>query len=163
MRKAKKALHARTITDDMRPMELERNVGNEFFPNGVFEFHITGMNEYIDQHQDEFNKALIDVEFYYRIYKNSDIDQKHVDGSDLERPVIFAEIAPDRLYHGYPDIQEDYYSRGYNLIDGYHRLHKAHQLGIKSIWVWILPMEQHYRFMSRGFDKYREYWNGKLQ
>lgn len=110
MRKAKKALHARTITDDMRPMELERNVGNEFFPNGVFEFHITGMNEYIDQHQDEFNKVLIDVEFYYRIYKSSDIDQKHVDGSDLERPVIFAEIAPDRLYHGYPDIQEDYYS-----------------------------------------------------
>lgn len=162
MRKIKKVLHPRTITEEMRPIKFERSVGNEFFPNGVFEFHITGMYEYIDQHQDEFKKVLIDVEYYYRYYKEIDIDQKHVDESDIERPVILAEIAPDRLYHGYPGIQEDFYSRGYNLIDGHHRLHKAHQLGVKTIWAWILPMEQHYRFMSRGFDEYKEYWNGKL-
>lgn len=36
--------------------------------------------------------------------------------ADLTRPVILAEITPDRLYHGYPFITEDFYSRGYNLI-----------------------------------------------
>lgn len=74
-----------------------------------------------------------------------------------------AEIAPDRLYHGYPTIDQDFYSRGYNLIDGHHRLHKAHQLGHEEIiWAWILSMEQHCRFMFKGFEKYMEYWNDKL-
>lgn len=150
------------VTEAMRPMELERNDGDEFYPNGIFEFHITRMNEYINQHQDEFEKVKIDIEHYYRYFKNADIKQMYVEQADLERPVIFAEITPDRLYNGYPGIGEDYYSRGYNLIDGHHRIHKAYQLGVKTIWAWILPMEQHYQFMSKGFEKYREYWNGKL-
>lgn len=162
MRNKTKALHPRMITEAMRPMELERNDGDEFYPNGIFEFHITRMIEYINQHQDEFKKVKIDVEYYYRFFKNPDIKQMYVEQADLERPVIFAEITPDRLYNGYPEIGEDYYSRGYNLIDGHHRIHKAHQLGIKAIWAWIVPMEQHYRFMSKGFEKYKEYWNGKL-
>jgi len=49
------------ITEAMRPMELERNDGNEFYPNGIFEFHITRMNEYINQHQGEFKIVKIDV------------------------------------------------------------------------------------------------------
>lgn len=150
------------ITEIMTPMELERNDGDEFYPNGIFEFHITRMNEYINQHQGEFEKVEIDVEFYYRYFKNHDINQMYVEQANLERPVIFAEITPDRLYNGYLGIREDYYSRGYNLIDGHHRIHKAYKLGIKAIWAWIVPMEQHYRFMSKGFEKYKEYWNGKL-
>jgi hypothetical protein len=150
------------ITEVMRPMELERNDGDEFYPNGIFEFHITRMIKYINQHQGEFEKVKIDVENYYRYFMNPDINQMYVEQADLERPVIFAEITPDRLYNGYPGIGEDYYLRGYNLINGHHRIHKAYQLGIKMIWAWILPMEQHYQFMSKGFEKYREYWNGKL-
>lgn len=93
----------------MRPMELERNDGDEFYPNGIFEFHITRMNEYINQHQGEFEKVEIDVEFYYRYFKNHDINQMYVEQANLERPVIFAEITPDRLYNGYLGIREDYY------------------------------------------------------
>lgn len=52
------------ITESMRPMELERDDGDEFYPNGIFEFHITRMIEYINQHQDEFEKVKIDVEYY---------------------------------------------------------------------------------------------------
>lgn len=162
MRKKKEVLHPRLITETIRPMKIDRNVGDEFYPNGIFEFHITRMNEYINQHQEKFEKVKIDVEYYYRCFKSSNINQMYVKQADLNRPVIFAEITPDRLYHGYPGIGEDYYSRGYNLIDGHHRIHKAYQLGIKTIWAWILPMEQHYQFMSKGFEKYKEYWNGKL-
>lgn len=45
----------------MKPIELERNPGDEFYPNGIFEFHITRMNDYIDQHPGEFEKVEIDV------------------------------------------------------------------------------------------------------
>ena len=120
------------------------------------------MNEYIDQHLDEFEKVEIDVAQYYHHFKKPDMNQTYVEQAELGRPIIFAEISPDRLYNGYPNIGEDYYARGYNLIDGHHRLHKAYQLGIKIIYAWILPMEQHYQFMCRGFEEYREYWNKKL-
>jgi hypothetical protein len=63
-------LHPRIITEVMRPIEFERNNGDEFYLNGIFEFHITRMIEYINQHQDELERVRIDVEYYYRCFKD---------------------------------------------------------------------------------------------
>lgn len=82
--------------------------------------------------------------------------------ADLNKPIILAEIAPDRLEHGYPTISKDYYSRGYNLIDGHHRLAKANNEGVEKITAYILRMEQHINFIIEGKEQYIEYWNSKL-
>ena len=159
---SKKVIHPRMITKSMKPFGTEPRAGDEYFANGIFEFNITMMNAYIDSHPEEFQKVEIDVERYEKTFRRSEINQQYVEDADINQPVILAEIAPDRLYHGYPTIDQDFYSRGYNLIDGHNRLHKAHQLGHEEIWAWILPMEQHCRFMFKGFEKYMEYWNDKL-
>ncbi|MBU4608964.1 MAG: hypothetical protein KKA38_10875 [Euryarchaeota archaeon] len=68
-----------------------------------------------------------------------------------------------RLHHGYSSISDDYYSRGYNLIDGHHRLAKANQNGREQLKAYVIPMERHIDFMYEGFDAYVEYWNSKLK
>ncbi|MGD9475367.1 MAG: hypothetical protein AB7V37_10270 [Eubacteriaceae bacterium] len=90
-----------------------------------------------------------------------DLNPEYVEQADLGRPVLLAEISPVRLGHpGYPD---DYYSRGYNLIDGHHRLTKAGKLELDKLPAYIVRMEQHIAFMSEGFESYITYWNGKLK
>lgn len=137
--------------------------GDEYFPNGIFKFHITKMVEHIDQSVHEFNIEEIDVVKYSGYFCNEVMNQDYINLADLNKPVILAEIAPDRLRHGYPTISEDYYSRGYNLIDGHHRLMKAKQLGIEKVKAYIVRMEQHIPFMIEGFEEYVEYWNAKLK
>jgi len=92
----------------------------------------------------------------------SEMNPDYVAAADLSRPVILAEIAPDRLHHGYPNISNDYYSRGYNLIDGHHRLMKAKQSGVEKLRAYVVSMEQHIPYMTEGFEEYVEYWNSKL-
>ena len=159
---SKKEIHPRMITKSMKPFGTEPRTGDECFANGIFEFNITLMNAYIDSHPDEFQKVEIEVDGYYKFFERPDINRQYVEEADIDRPIILAEIAPDRIYHGYPEINNDFYSRGYNLIDGHHRLHKAHKMGNEKIHAWVLPMEQHCRFMYKGFEQYREYWNEKL-
>ncbi len=142
---------------------IELAPGDEYFPNGIFKFHITKLFEHIDQHVHEFPVEEIDVTMYSEYFCNEGMNQKYIDASNLNKPVILAEVAPDRLKHGYPTISEDYYSRGYNLIDGHHRLMKAKQLGIEKVKAYIVRMEQHIPFMIEGFEEYVEYWNSKLK
>ena len=72
-----------------------------------------------------------------------------MDSVELGRPVILAEITPGR----------------YNLIDGNHRMEKAHRLGIKSIPGYRLNVDQHVRFLTseKAYVAYVEYWNSKLK
>lgn len=136
---------------------------DEYFPNGVFKFHITKLNEHIKQFYDEFVVVDIDVSSYHKFYCNQELNQDYIKAAELKRPVILAEIAPDRLHHGYPLISKDYYSRGYNLIDGHHRLTKAKLEGKDYIKAYIVPMEKHIEFMCEGFEEYVDYWNSKLE
>jgi len=136
--------------------------GDEYFPNGIFKFHITKLIEFIDKFPEKFQIVEIDVNEYHKYFCNEDMNSDYIKVADLKRPVILAEIAPDRLYHGYPSISNDYYSRGYNLIDGHHRLAKAKQEGQEHLKAYVISMEQHIDFMYEGFDAYVEYWNSKL-
>jgi len=141
----------------------ELQPGDEYFLNGIFKFHITKLNEYIDEYIEEFKVEVINVNEYFRCFCNEELNSKYVEAADLNRPIILAEISPDRLFHGYPTISDKYYSRGYNLIDGHHRLAKAKQIGREKLSAYVVRMEQHIPFMVEGFEQYVEYWNSKLE
>lgn len=68
---------------------------------------------------------------------------------EISRPIILAEIAPCR----------------YNVIDGNHRLQKAHRMGIKVIQAYRLNVTQHIEFLisKKAYTTYIEYWNSKLK
>lgn len=154
----------RKITSKLKsePLELIEGVEYEYFPNGIFKFNITKLIEHIDSHSNDFELVEINVKEYFHHFCNKDMNPDFVALADLSSPLILAEIAPDRLHHGYPNITKDYYSRGYNLIDGHHRLAKADREGVEELSAYVVRMEQHIPFMVDGFDQYMEYWNSKL-
>ena len=152
----------RKLDNKITRKHIELEPGDEYFPNGIFKFHITKLNEHIDKYGEEFIVEEIDVNEYFRYFCNEEMNPEYVEAADLNRPVILAEIAPDRLQHGYSTISKDYYSRGYNLIDGHHRLVKAKQNNVENMKAYIVRMEQHIPFMIEGFEEYVEYWNSKL-
>jgi hypothetical protein len=121
--------------------------GDEFFPNGIFEFNITKMLEYIRANPDSV--ALEEVAVGNFAKRFSSINESHVDSVDISQPVILAEISPGQ----------------YNLIDGNHRMEKAHRIGTKSILAYRLTAEQHLRFLTdkKAYLAYIDYWNGKLK
>ncbi|MBM7562517.1 hypothetical protein [Fusibacter tunisiensis] len=159
MKKKNKRILSNKIVRD----KIDLKPGDEFFPNGIFKFHITKLIEYIEENSVEFQIDEIDVNEYHKHFCNEVLNPEYVEAADLNRPVILAEIAPDRLHHGYPPISKDYYSRGYNLIDGHHRLMKANQNGLEKLKAYVVRMEQHIPFMIEGFEEYVEYWNYKLK
>lgn len=162
MTNKKSAAHHRAITlnPDFVPCTLEMN--DEYLRNGIFVFNITKLNAYIDAHRDEFATDDIDVSYYYNLQEHQEFNEDYVQVADLTHPVILAEIAPDRYEMGIPVNPDIYYERGYNLIDGHHRIAKAHRQGINTLKAYIVRMEQHINFLAEGYEKYVGYWNEKL-
>ena len=162
---AKKKLpdHPRAITRDLDFIPYPMVVNDEYFNNGIFKFNITRLNAYIDAHADQFVVVDIDVAYYHNLQERGKFNEDFVQQADLERPVVLAEIAPDRLEMGLGVNPDIYYERGYNLIDGHHRIAKAHLLGIKTVRAYVVRMEQHIYFLAEGYDQYVDYWNGKLK
>ena len=121
--------------------------GDELFANGIFEFNITKMIEYIQANSDQFILEEIMVGDFYKEF--SSINDSHVKSVEVSKPVILVEISPDR----------------YNLIDGNHRMEKARSIGMKKIQAYKLNVEQHIRFLTSkmSYLSYIEYWNGKLR
>jgi hypothetical protein len=120
---------------------------DELFPNGIFEFNITKMLEFIEKNTVDVILERIEVSEFFKSF--SSLNESHIDSVDISRPVILAEIAPRR----------------YNLIDGNHRMEKARRLEIKSLLAYRLNVEQHMRFLTskRAYLAYVEYWNSKLK
>jgi hypothetical protein len=120
---------------------------DELFPNGIFEFNITKMLEFIEKNTVDVILERIAVSEFFKSF--SSLNESHIDSVDISRPVILAEIAPRR----------------YNLIDGNHRMEKARRLEIKSLLAYRLNVEQHMRFLTskRAYLAYVEYWNSKLK
>ncbi|MCK5519880.1 MAG: ParB N-terminal domain-containing protein [Candidatus Marinimicrobia bacterium] len=79
----------------------------------------------------------------------SSINESHMDLVEISKPVILAEISPEK----------------YNIIDGHHRIEKARRLGITKILAYRFKAEQHLRFLTnkRAYLAYVEYWNSKLE
>lgn len=132
---------------------------DETFLNGCFHFNIEQLLIHMAEHKNEFVQVSVAVSDW----RDGDgFDDGFIELADLTRPIILAEIAPDRLEY-YPNIVSlDWRVRGYSLIDGHHRIEKAYRHGIKQLPAYLLPMEHHVGFIFKGYQEYADYWNGKL-
>ena len=121
--------------------------GDELFPNGIFEFNITKMLEYIKKNPDGIAIEEVTVSDFFEGF--SSINESYMDSIEISRPVILAEISPGQ----------------YNLIDGNHRMEKARRVGLKSMLAYRLNVEQHMKFLTskKAYVAYIAYWNSKLK
>jgi hypothetical protein len=122
--------------------------GDEAYPNGIFEFNITGLLTFIDAHPGDFPIEPIPVADIPE-YGSSRLDESAVLSADLSRPILLAEIAPGR----------------HNLIDGHHRVAKARRDSVPIIFAWRIACPQHVPFLTstEAYEKYVEYWNFKVK
>ena len=120
--------------------------GDEIFRNGIFEFNISRLIEYLNSENSDNALSTVNVSEFFSGF--SQINESHIDSVDISRPVIIAEIAPNR----------------YNLIDGNHRVEKAKRGGIKILPCYRLTVEKHLPFLIDGqaYCAYVEYWNSKV-
>jgi hypothetical protein len=117
---------------------------DEMYPNGIFVFNITKMNDYIQ------DNGFLCEEIQVKDYRShSKFNEEHLPTVDVTKPVIVAEISPGR----------------YNVIDGNHRMEKARRLGLETLPAYRIGPEQHLQFLTteQGYLAYVEYWNGKLK
>ena len=133
-----------TIDIDFTP--CPESDGDEFYPNGMFVFNITKMTEHIMDNPEVFVPEEVAVRELHRFLS---LNESHVNSVDISKPVIIAEIAPSR----------------FNLIDGQHRVEKAHRLGMETIKAYRLNVHQHIRFLTnrKAYEIYIEYWNSKIE
>lgn len=158
MRKPK-LIHPRklVIPDNFQPRLP--NDYDETYANGYFRFNIEQLLPYVAEHKNELLQVSVAVSDWR---KDTGPDDEYVELADLTRPIILAEIAPDRIEY-YPDINPaNWKARGYNLIDGHHRIEKAYRHSVERLLAYILPMEHHVSFIFMGYKEYANYWNGKL-
>ena len=158
MKRKGKHLHPRCLPSERSESPILPNDGDEIYPNGIFFFHISAMNSWLNENP----QPIIDMPLH--IWE-SDLDQNdcYIESADITRPILIAEIAPD--YKDFvPNIPEkQWLTRGYVCIDGHHRIEKAKRLGMKTLPAVILRMEQHIPFLYAGYKAYAEYWNNKLK
>ena len=120
--------------------------GDEIYPNGIFEFNITKMIEFIENNSDIIPVEKINVKEHRNSW--SHINEDHMNTVNISKPIILAEICPKR----------------YNIIDGHHRIEKAYKNGIDTIAAYKIKTPQHLQFLitKKGYIAYIEYWNEKV-
>ncbi len=123
------------------------DIGDELYPNGIFEFNITKILEHINRTPDGITVENVAVSDFCNDF--SSMNESHVDSADISIPLILAEISPGR----------------YNLIDGNHRMEKARRMGVKTLVAYKLNVEQHVQFLTskKAYLAFIEYWNSKLR
>jgi len=126
---------------------LAREEGDEFFPNGIFEFNITKLLSYIAANPSQFPEEQISVR-EYAIWDKKCLTQATVETANLAIPIVLGEISPGR----------------FNVIDGNHRLEKARRQGLESIPAYRVAVEQHLAFLTSemAYMAFIKYWNSKI-
>ena len=122
--------------------------GDELYPNGIFEFNISRLTTFIGAHADRFPIELVRLADIPDYGGSNALDEKAIEAADLSRPILLAEIAPDR----------------YNLIDGHHRVERARRGGVHSLPAYRLRCPEHVAFLTsiRAYQAYVGYWNDKV-
>ena len=120
--------------------------GNEIYQNGIFEWNISKIIDYIKENPYLLKPALISVKEYYRPNPNRYMD--YVMTTDTSKPIILAEINPGN----------------YNVIDGNHRLCKAYNGGFECIMAYKIMVKEHLPFLVtlKVYQAFVNYWNGKV-
>lgn len=158
MKKKIKFEHPRLLSTERKSLPAIPEEGNEIFCNGVFYFNITALLDWLGHNPQPIVNMPIDM--WAASFPKEDC---YIEAADLTRPIVIAEIAPDYLDFVSDFPKEHWPSRGYVCIDGQHRIEKARRLGIKTLPAVVIRMEQHIPFLYEGYDRYVEYWNGKLK
>jgi ParB/Sulfiredoxin domain len=122
--------------------------GDELYPNGIFEFNISRLIAFIGANAERFPIELVGLAGIPDYGHSNPLDENAIEAADLSRPILLAEIAPDR----------------YNLIDGHHRVARARRGGIHSIPAYRLRCPEHVAFLTsiRAYQTYVGYWNDKV-
>lgn len=128
------------------PCKLAEN--DECYPNGIFEFNISRMIEDIESGKLSVIEERIDVEQWLLQHCDGCINEEHMPNVVLSKPVIQAEIK----------------NGVFELIDGHHRMEKAHREGVPFIDSYKLLGEQlpQYLTTEQVYKAYIGYWNEKL-
>ena len=124
------------------------DAGDEFYPNGIFEFNITKLLEFINANKDDFQPQEVEVKTL-RTFSSRNLNESAIKSANLSAPIILAEITP----------------RQFNIIDGHHRLEKAYRDNISRILAYKVLAEQHIAFLTSemAYKEYVQYWNEKLK
>jgi hypothetical protein len=142
------------MTNMMQKMKVDPNFtpcpvheDDEIFPNGIFEFNVTRIVDYLNTTPPDVEVAEVAVTDLDQGF--STLNESHVESVDITRPVVLAEISPGH----------------YNLIDGHHRVEKDRRQGVDTIRACKLTAAQHIRFLTstKAYLSYVEYWNGKVK
>lgn len=123
-----------------------RNIGDELFPNGFFEFNITELIKFI--YENQFQPQLVQINSL-SILGADRLDVVTVCNANLSIPIILAEISPN----------------SFNVIDGHHRLERARRECADEILAYKISAEQHINFLTSvmAYESYVQYWNEKLK
>ncbi len=126
---------------------LPVDAGDEFFPNGIFEFNITKLLAFIKNNPEKFPIEEVDVKALSYAGKEN-LDEATIKTANLSAPIILAEIGPGR----------------FNVIDGNHRVERAHREGVEKIPAYRVSAADHQAFLTseRGYKAYIDYWNSKV-
>ena len=127
---------------------LHQDIDDEFYPNGIFEFNITKLLIFVKDNPHIFQPEAVSVKTA-RTWVSSSLKESTIQTADITNPIVLAEIAPDR----------------FNVIDGNHRLEKAHRDGIDVIPAYKVRAEQHIAFITSvaSYEEYVGYWNEKIR
>lgn len=130
-----------------RPCPVEP--ADEMYPNGIFEFNVTRLLAFVQEHVDRFPVEQVELSELPDYGGNPNLNDETIRLADLSRPILLAEIAPLR----------------YNVIDGNHRLAKARREGVASLPAYRLRCPVHVPFLTSTFayERYVEYWNDKIR
>jgi len=123
--------------------------GEELFPNGIFIFNISRINEDILNKQLVVEEDDINVEEWLGKHSSVPVNEDHMPAVDTNIPIIVAEIRPGM----------------FTVIDGNHRMEKAHRENKVSIHAYKLRGEQLLPYFSEkiGYLSFINYWNEKLK
>ncbi len=146
MRRNKKP-NSNKLRVDKKFQPLDIDDGDEFYPNGFFEFNITKLLAFIKANPDIFQPEGVLVKTA-RTFPSSNLNESTIQSANIAEPIILAEVAPDR----------------FNVIDGNHRLEKAYRDGVSTVLAYKVHPEQHTAFLTskESYDDYVEYWNSKI-
>lgn len=127
---------------------LEERSGDELFPNGIFVFNITRIEEDIQSGRLLVDEVDIDVIAWKKSHTRGGINEAHMFAVNLGKPIIIAEISPER----------------YEVIDGHHRMEKARRENEPVIKAYRLRAEQLLPYFTekKSYFAYIDFWNGKL-
>lgn len=130
---------------DFQPSPIDE--GDEFFPNGIFEFNIIKLLALIRTAPDLFLAQSCSVD-ELRTFELDHLDEATIAKADLSNPIVLAEIRPGR----------------FNVIDGNHRLERAYRSSVKEILAYKIGPDHHTAFLTsaESYKAYVRYWNEKV-